>query len=79
MKDIVDASLTNTKYSGEFPRCDSLVVSNLTVSLCIFAGVTAIDGRPERGRSDTLACPCSDDANRFAQWLTVLLSTAMSL
>jgi hypothetical protein len=40
---------------------------------CIVAGVTAVDGR-----SDMLPCPCSDDANRFAQRLTVLLSTAMS-
>jgi hypothetical protein len=45
---------------------------------CIVAGVTAVDGRPEPGRSDTLPCPWSDDANRFAQRLTVLLSTAMS-
>jgi hypothetical protein len=45
---------------------------------CIVAGVTAVDGRPERGRSDTLLCPCSDDANRFAQRLTLVLTTAMS-
>jgi hypothetical protein len=45
---------------------------------CIVAGVTAVDGRPDRGRSDTLPCPCSDDANRFAQRLMVLLSTAIS-
>jgi hypothetical protein len=44
---------------------------------CIVAGITAADWRPERGRSDTLPCPCSDDASRFAQRLTVLLSTAM--
>jgi hypothetical protein len=45
---------------------------------CIVAGVTGVDGRPERGRSDTLPCPCSDDTSHFAQQLTVLLSTAMS-
>jgi hypothetical protein len=45
---------------------------------CIVAGVTGVDMRPERGRSDTLPCPCSDDASHFVQQLTVLLSTAMS-
>jgi hypothetical protein len=45
---------------------------------CIVVGVTAVDGRPERGRPDTLPYACSDDTNRFAQRLTVLLSTAMS-
>jgi hypothetical protein len=45
---------------------------------CIVAGVTAVGGWPERGRLDTLPCPCSDDANRFAQRLTMFLSTAMS-
>jgi hypothetical protein len=45
---------------------------------CIVAGVTAVDGQPERRRSNTLPCPCYGDANRFAQWLTVLLSTVMS-
>jgi hypothetical protein len=43
----------------------------------IFAGVTAVDGRPERGRSDTLPSR-SDDANRFSQRLMVLLSAAIS-
>jgi hypothetical protein len=66
----------------------SIVTSSLVVILwssrirlsarCTFAGVTAVDGRPERGRSNRLPCPCSDDANRFAQRLTMLLSTAMS-
>jgi hypothetical protein len=44
----------------------------------IVAGITAVDGRPEHRRSDKLPFPCSDDANRIAQWLTVFLSTAMS-
>jgi hypothetical protein len=45
--------------------------------ICV-AGITAVDGRPECRRSETLPCPCPDDANHFAQRLTVLLSTAMS-
>jgi hypothetical protein len=45
---------------------------------CFGAGVTAVDEWPERGRSDTLPCPCSDDANHFAQRLMVLLSSIMS-
>jgi hypothetical protein len=44
----------------------------------IVAGVTTVDERPERWRSDTLPCPCSDDVNHFTQRLTVPLSTAMS-
>jgi hypothetical protein len=45
---------------------------------CIVAGVTTVDGRPERGRSDTLLCPCSDDVNRFVNGWLMLLSTVMS-
>jgi hypothetical protein len=69
--------LYGDEHSGnEFPGRDSPVVSNMT--RCSVAGVTAVDGRPERGRSDTLLCPYSNDANRFALRPTVLLSTAMS-
>jgi hypothetical protein len=69
--------------SSEFPHRHPLVVILRSFRIwlsarCIVAGVTAVDGRPERGRSDTLPCPCSDDANRFAQRLTELISTAMS-
>jgi hypothetical protein len=53
-------------------------VNRLASARCIVAGVTAVDGWPERERSDSLPCPGSDNASHFAQWLTVLLSTAMS-
>jgi hypothetical protein len=54
-------------------------VDRLASARCISAGVTAVDGRPERGRSGTFPCPCSDDTSRrFAQRLTVILSTAVS-
>jgi hypothetical protein len=53
---------------------DHRLASGLSVTF-IVAGVTAVDGRPERGRSVTLLCR-SDNANRFAQRLTLLLSTA---
>jgi hypothetical protein len=50
----------------------------LAFARCIVAVITVVDGRPKRGRSDTLPCPCSDDAIHFAQRLMVLLFTAMS-
>jgi hypothetical protein len=65
--------------SSEFPhRCPSWLFLIWLSALCIVVGVTAVDGRPECGRWDTLSCPCSDDASRFAQQLTVLLSAAVS-
>jgi hypothetical protein len=39
---------------------------------CVDAGVRAVDGRPQCGRSGRLSCPCSDDASRFARRLTLL-------
>jgi hypothetical protein len=52
-------------------------VYRLASARCIVAGIKAVYGRPERRRSDTRPCPCSD-TNRFAQWLTALLYTATS-
>jgi hypothetical protein len=69
-------SLMNTKYSGEFPGCDSSVVWNMTVSLV--QAPQLLMGGPIAGDVSTLPCYFSGDVNCLAQLLTMLLSTAMT-